>query len=54
MVTRAAAASAASAEYSAEHDGDLTGHIKAAACAQQGEKKDIMYSTTVYSFPLGQ
>ena len=54
MVTGAAAASAAAVEYSAEHDGDLIGHIKAAACARQGEKKDIMYSTTVYSFPLGQ
>lgn len=53
MVTGAAAASAAVAavEYSAEHDGDLIGHIKAAAC---GEKKDVMHSTTVYSFPLGQ
>lgn len=54
MVTGAAAASAATVKYSAEPDGDSIGHIKAAACAQQGEKKDIMYSTTVYSVPLGQ
>lgn len=41
MVTGAAAASAALAavEYSAEHDGDLIGHIKATACARQGERK---------------
>lgn len=41
MVTGAAAASVALAtvEYSAEHDGDLIGHIKAMACARQGERK---------------
>lgn len=41
MVTGAAAASAAVAtvKYSAEHDGDLIGHIKAKACALQGERK---------------
>ncbi len=41
MVTGAAAASPAVAAvaYSAEHDGDLIGHIKAVACAQRGEKK---------------
>lgn len=41
MVTGAAAASAVAAtvDYSAEHDGDLIGHIKVKACARQGERK---------------
>lgn len=38
-VTGAAAASAAAVKYSAEPDGDSIGHIKAAACARQGEKE---------------
>lgn len=51
MLTGAAAASEAAVEYSAELEDDLVGHIKTVACAQQGEKEDIMHSTTVYSFP---
>lgn len=56
MVTRAAAASAAVAtvEYSAEHDSDLNGHIKAMVRAQRGKKKTQCTGTAVYSFPLGQ
>lgn len=50
-LTEAAAASEAAVEYSAELEDDLIGHIKTVACAQQGEKEDIMHSTTVHSPP---
>lgn len=32
-------AAAAAAEYAADHDSDLIGHIKASACARQGRER---------------